>query len=195
MEWKNIYRGFFMGTSDLVPVVNGVSIAVLLWLYDRLISSFSGLFSKDCKKHLGFLIPLGIGMATAVLILSNLITYLYKHYPQQTEFLFLGLIIGILPYLFKEANVKETFKIPHVILFIIGAILISLMIFRPEVSPQIMDRSSGTYILLFISGMAGSAAMILPGISGSLMLYIIGVYWTVIGAIKDLELDILAVVG
>src|SRR5699024_2056943 len=78
---------------------------------------------------------------------------------------------------------------------IIGAILISLMIFRPEVSPQIMDRSSGTYILLFISGMAGSAAMILPGISGSLMLYIIGVYWTVIGAIKDLELDILAVVG
>lgn len=195
MEWKNIYRGFFMGTSDLVPGVSGGTIAVLLGIYDRLISSISGLFSKEWRKHLGFLIPLGLGMATAVLLLSKLIKYLYEHYPQQTEFFFLGLIIGILPYLFKEANVKETFKIQHVIFFIMGAILISLMIFRPEVSGSIMDRSLGTYILLFFSGMAGSAAMILPGISGSLMLYIIGVYWTVISAINNLELDVLAVVG
>lgn len=195
MEWKNIYRGLMMGASDVIPGVSGGTIAVLLGIYDRLIASISGLFSKEWKRHISFLIPLAIGMGVAILALANLIEYLYDHYPKQTEFFFLGLILGVLPYLFRQANVKQTFKMRHVILFIIGAILISLMIFRPEANGIITDRSLGTYVLLFFSGMAGSAAMILPGISGSLVLLMIGVYQTVMSAITHWEFDVIVVVG
>lgn len=196
MKWKNIYRGLMMGASDVIPGVSGGTIAVLLGIYDQLITSISGIFSKDWKKHLGFLIPLGIGMAAAVLLLSRVIEWLFEHYPGPTKFFFLGLIIGILPYLFQQANVKHTFKVKHYILLVAGAILISMMVFlQPHEGAIITDRSMSTYILLFFSGMAGSAAMILPGISGSLVLLIIGVYTTVISAISNLQLDVLAVVG
>lgn len=196
MEWKNIYRGMMMGASDVIPGVSGGTIAVLLGIYDRLIASISGIFTKDWRSHLSFLIPLGVGMATAVLLLAKVIRYLFDHYSEQTEFFFLGLIIGILPYLFREADVKRTFKIGHVMLLIIGAILISLMIFADLSGGNVMtNHTLGTYILLFFSGMAGSAAMILPGISGSLVLYMMGVYNTVIYAIDELEWTVLAVVG
>lgn len=184
-----------MGASDVIPGVSGGTIAVLLGIYDRLITSISGLFSKEWKKHLAFLIPLGIGMATAVLLLAKVIKYLYEHYPQQTEFFFLGLIIGILPYLFRQADARRTFKKQHALLFIIGAVLISLMVFRPDAGDVIIDRSMSTYMLLFFSGMAGSAAMILPGISGSLVLLMIGVFPTVITAIDEFQFDVLSVVG
>jgi putative membrane protein len=196
MEWKNIYRGLMMGASDVIPGVSGGTIAVLLGIYDRLIKSISGIFSKDWKRHLGFLIPLGIGMAAAVLLLSKVIEWLFEHHPVPTNFFFLGLIIGILPYLFRQADVKNTFNIYHIILLVIGAVLISLMIFlNTNEGAVITDRSIATYVLLFFSGMAGSAAMILPGISGSLVLLIIGVYSTVISAISQLQFDVLAVVG
>lgn len=196
MEWKNIYRGLMMGASDVIPGVSGGTIAVLLGIYDRLITAINGIFSKDWKKHLGFLIPLGIGMAAAVLLLSKVIEWLFEHHPGPTKFFFLGLIIGILPYLFVQADAKNTFKMQHYLLLVIGAILISLMLFiNPNEGAVITDRSISTYVLLFFSGMAGSAAMILPGISGSLVLLIIGVYATVISAVSNLQFDILAVTG
>lgn len=196
MEWKNIYRGFMMGASDVVPGVSGGTIAVLLGIYDRLIASVSGIFSKEWKRQLGFLIPLGIGMAGAVLLLAKVIDYLLDHYPQPTQFFFLGLIIGILPYLFRQGDVKQTFKIQHIFLFIVGAILISMMLFFDQSEGSLItDRTTSTYLLLFVAGMAGSAAMILPGISGSLVLLMIGVFKTVIHAISHLEWDVLAVVG
>ena len=60
MEWRNIYRGMMMGASDVIPGVSGGTIALVLGIYDQLILSINGLFSKDWKKHLAFLIPLGI---------------------------------------------------------------------------------------------------------------------------------------
>lgn len=66
MEWKNLYRGLIMGTSDVIPGVSGGTIAVLLGIYDRLIAAINGIFTKDWKKHFGFLIPLGIGIVTAI---------------------------------------------------------------------------------------------------------------------------------
>ncbi|MBM7599872.1 putative membrane protein [Virgibacillus halotolerans] len=196
MEWKNIYRGLIMGASDVIPGVSGGTIAVLLGIYDRLITAINGIFSKEWKKHLGFLIPLGIGMGTAILLFSKVIEWLFEHHPGATKFFFLGLIIGVLPYLFQQADAKNTFKIKHIVLLLIGVVLIGMMTFlHPNEGAVITDRSMSTYVLLFFSGMAGSAAMILPGISGSLVLLIIGVYTTVISAISNLQLDIIAVTG
>lgn len=88
MEWRNIYRGLLMGATDLVPGISGGTIAVLLGIYDRLIAAISGIFSKEWKKHIGFLIPLGLGMVIAIFLLASLIEWLFEHYPGPTQFFF-----------------------------------------------------------------------------------------------------------
>src|SRR5690625_5145324 len=106
MEWKNLYRGFIMGGTDVIHGVSGGTIAVVLGIYDRLIAAINGIFSKDWKKHLGFLIPLGIGIVTAIFTLAHLMEWLLIYYPGPTFYFFLGLIIGVLPLLFREVDVK-----------------------------------------------------------------------------------------
>lgn len=196
MEWKNIYRGLIMGASDVIPGVSGGTIAVLLGIYDRLIAAINGLVSKDWKKQLGFLIPLGIGVVSAILLLSHLIEWLFERHPGPTQFFFLGLIIGILPYLFNQAEVKVNFKVNHYLFLIFGALAVGSMMFLHESDGMVIENLTlSTYILLFFSGFIASAAMILPGISGSFILLVIGVYSTVISAISNIQLDIIAVVG
>ncbi|MFD2760104.1 DUF368 domain-containing protein [Lentibacillus juripiscarius] len=196
MEWKNIYRGILMGTSDVIPGVSGGTIAVLLGIYDRLIASINGLLSKDWKKQLGFLIPLGTGIVIAIFSLSNLIQWLFDHYPKPLQFFFLGLILGILPYLFHQADAKNSFKTKHVLLLLIGTAIVGSMAFLSAgEGTAIEDKTLSTYILLLSSGFIASSAMILPGISGSLILMIIGVYQTIINGISNLQLDVVAVVG
>lgn len=196
MEWKNIYRGLMMGASDVIPGVSGGTIAVLLGIYDRLIAAINGLFSKDWKRQIGFLIPLAIGMGTAILALSHVIEWLFEHYTGPTKFFFLGLIIGIIPYLFRQVDVKNNFKVRHTVLLVIGAILIGMMFFlQADEGAVIVDKTFSTYVLLFFSGFVGSAAMILPGVSGSFMLLVMGVYATVISAISNLHFDVIAVTG
>lgn len=196
MEWKNIYRGFVMGASDVIPGVSGGTIAVLLGIYDRLINAINGIFSKDWKKHLGFLIPLGLGIVLAVLSLAKVMKWLLKYYQEPTFFFFLGLILGVIPFLLREADVKNTFKINHYIILSIAAILIAMMVFLNDTEGAVItDRSFSTYLLLFFSGFIGSTAMVLPGISGSFMLLVIGVYTTVIDAIDSLEIPVILVIG
>ncbi|WP_073007151.1 DUF368 domain-containing protein [Virgibacillus chiguensis] len=196
MEWKNIYRGMIMGASDVIPGVSGGTIAVLLGIYDRLIAAINGFLSKNWKQQLGFLVPLGMGVAISILTLSHAINWLFKHYAGPTQFFFLGLIIGILPYLFYKANAKETFKGNHILLLIIGLVLVGSMMFLNEGElEEITNMNMSTYLLLFGSGFIASAAMILPGISGSFILLIIGVYPTINNAIVEIKLDVLAVTG
>lgn len=195
MEWKNIYRGMAMGISDVVPGVSGGTIAVLLGFYDQLIASINGLFSRDWKKHMAFLIPLAIGMGSAILVFSRVMKWLLANYSQPTYFFFIGLIIGILPYLFRESDAKNTFRWQHYVLLLLGIILILLLPMDPSEGAVIEDKTFNTYVLLFFSGMIASAAMILPGISGSFVLLVIGVYATVIHAVTVFEMDVIFTVG
>ncbi|WP_208586040.1 DUF368 domain-containing protein [Gracilibacillus suaedae] len=196
MEWRNIYRGMLMGASDVVPGVSGGTIAVVLGIYDRLIAAVNGFFSKDFKKHLMFLIPLGVGVLTAIFLLAGLIEWLFEHYPKQTQFAFLGLIIGVLPFLFQKSNAKKNFKGNHILLILVGACIVGSMAFFQTGDPEVVTHfEPSTYIWLFASGFIASAAMILPGISGSFLLYVIGSYTTIISAIKNLDVVVIFTVG
>lgn len=197
MKWKNIYRGMLMGASDVVPGVSGGTIAVLLGIYDEFIGAINGIFSRHWKRHLAFLVPLAIGVAAAIVTIARLMEWLLDEYPQPTYFMFLGLIIGILPFLFHEAETKTTFKYQHYILLIIGFILVGILVFfkNPDQGNIIVDKTSSTYILLFISGFLASAAMILPGVSGSLIFLILGVFPTVMAAINDFEILTMGIIA
>jgi len=196
MKWKNVYRGLAMGASDVVPGVSGGTIAVLLGIYDELISALNGLFSRDWKKHLSFLIPLALGIILSIFTLAKLMDWLLIHYPKPTYFMFLGLIIGVLPYLFKKFDVKRNFLKQHYVILLVGLLLIvSLTFFQENTETLITGRTFSIYLLFFLSGFIGSAAMILPGISGSFILLMIGVYPSVIHAISHFQFDIILITG
>lgn len=196
MEWKNLYRGFIMGSIEVVPGISGGTIAVLLGIYEQLIAAIGGFFSKDWKKQLVFLVPLGVGMVTAIFSFAKIIGWLFEHYPVQTQFFFLGLVIGVIPYLYQKAEGKTKFQTKHYLLLIVGIIIVSALgILNPNEGHIIQDMSTSTYILLFVAGFIGSSVMIIPGISGSMMMLLLGVYPTIIAAINHFQFSILIVTG
>lgn len=203
-RWINILKGFGMGTTDLVPGISGGTIALLLGIYDGFISSISGLFSKRFWPSLKFLLPILIGMGLAIGILSNLINYLLEHHQVTTMSFFTGLIIGIIPYLLRTANFKDTFTAKHYGVLIIGIIIlvaITLMNSGNQSADTLLHLSFGLIIKYFLAGACASSAMLLPGISGSFMLLVFGAYGTIMLAIADLVklnfdgLPILLIVG
>lgn len=187
-KWINILKGFAMGTSDLVPGVSGGTIALLLGIYNQFIASISGIFSRRFWPSFTFLIPIIIGMLLAMGSLSNLFNYLLSQHHIPTMFFFGGLIIGIVPYLLKISNYKTSFTTKHYMMVIAGIailIVITLMNNGDKHAGETLALSTGLIIKYFIAGMCASSAMLLPGISGSFMLLVFGVYGTVMLAISE----------
>ncbi|HDG9546739.1 DUF368 domain-containing protein [Staphylococcus aureus] len=187
-KWINILKGFAMGTSDLVPGVSGGTIALLLGIYNQFIASISGIFSRRFWPSFTFLIPIIIGMLLAMGSLSNLFNYLLSQHHIPTMFFFGGLIIGIIPYLLKISNYKTSFTTKHYMMVIAGIailIVITLMNNGDKHAGETLTLSTGLIIKYFIAGMCASSAMLLPGISGSFMLLVFGVYGTVMLAISE----------
>ncbi|KMM39514.1 DUF368 domain-containing protein [Guptibacillus hwajinpoensis] len=195
--WRNIYRGLLMGVSDLIPGVSGGTIAMVLGIYRRLISGINGLMSKKWKKELGFFIPLLIGVGLALLLVSQLMEKLLNDYPQPTFFFFIGLIIGVVPFLLRKVEYKKTFEPVHYGLLLLAAVLIASTLFlKGEGSGEIMKSlSTMDYVTLFFSGWLASTAMILPGVSGSFVLLLLGSYQTVIHGLSSFQIPLLLTVG
>lgn len=181
-----------MALADSVPGVSGGTVAFVLGFYDKFINSLNTLISrkKDKKSSISFLIKLGIGwvigMAIASLILSNLFeTHIY-----QVSSLFIGFIIFAIPLIVKEEKQNIEGKYKNLIFTIIGIIIVSaITYFNPqtgsETSIDITNLNFGLAIYVFVAGMIAISAMILPGISGSTLLLIFGLYVPIITGIKE----------
>lgn len=187
---SNIPRGFAMGISDLIPGVSGGTIALLLGIYDDFIASVSGVFSKHFKKSILFLLPIIIGMALAIGILSSVINYLLATHLVPTMFFFFGLILGIIPFLLRISHYKKTYKIQHWVIMGVAIIALALMAFfngdTSHAAPSYIDLSLPMLIKYFIAGVCASSAMLLPGISGSFILLLFGIYSTVTYSISEI---------
>ena len=189
---KNLIQGFSMALADSVPGVSGGTVAFVLGFYDKFINSLNTLISrkKGKKSSISFLIKLGIGwvigMAIASLILSNLFeTHIY-----QVSSLFIGFIIFAIPLIVKEEKQNIEGKYKNLIFTIIGIIIVSaITYFNPqtgsETSIDITNLNFGLAIYVFVAGMIAISAMILPGISGSTLLLIFGLYVPIITGIKE----------
>lgn len=189
---KNWVQGFSMALADSVPGVSGGTIAFVLGFYDKFINSLNTLISRngDKKEAIKFLIKLGIGwiigMGIASLILSNLFeTHIY-----QVSSLFIGFIIFAIPLIIKEEkeNVKGKYK--NLIFTLIGIVIVSaITYFNPQTGSganiDITNLNLGLALYVFVAGMIAISAMILPGISGSTLLLIFGLYMPIITGIKE----------
>lgn len=190
--FKNAMQGFSMALADSVPGVSGGTVAFVLGFYDKFINSINTLISRkeDKKEAIKFLIKLGIGwvigMAIASLVLSNLFeTHIY-----QVSSLFIGFTIFAIPLIIKaeKENVKGKYK--NLIFTIIGIVVVSaITYFNPQTGSganiDITNLNPGLALYVFIAGMIAISAMILPGISGSTLLLIFGLYIPIITGIKE----------
>ena len=181
---KDILKGVLIGISNIIPGVSGGTMAVSMGIYDTIISAITNLF-KDFKKSILTLLPFLIGMLLGIGGLSFAIEYLFKHFPLQTGLLFIGLILGGLPSITKR--VKGTgFSIVNLILFLIffsAIIVLQLVSGKGDVS-LVTSFSIVQTIKLFLVGMLASATMVIPGVSGSLILMLIGFYRPIVGWIS-----------
>ena len=184
-------KGFFMGIANIIPGVSGGTIAIILGIYEEFISAISHLF-ENFKKNLLFLIPVVLGMGSAIVILSGVIKYSYDNFPFPTMLFFVGLVLGGIPLLLKNVKgKKESKKISnYVILFLTFALVIVMtlsdFIFGTMSDVSLVNMNPVGYVLLFIVGIIAAATMVIPGISGSLVLMLLGYYYPVVSTINDL---------
>lgn len=198
LEWRNIYRGFLMGISNMIPGVSAGTIALVLGIYDQLIESISDFFSSRWRKTLGFLVPLGIGVILPFILLSGGIKWLMENHHQPTQFFFLGLIIGVVPILLKQSKAKETFTVGHVVVIIAFAGGLGYIGYiNPEETNVLLELTPMNGIWFFVAGAIASMSLLLPGLSGALVLILFGVYFTAMSAISlaTLNIGVILVIG
>lgn len=199
IKWVNTIKGFLMGICELIPGVSSGTMALLLGIYDQFLGAISRIVSKHYKKAILFLIPLVIGMGIAILSMSSLIDYLLRNHMMPTHWFFIGLIAGVIPMMFRISNYKVEFRAPHYILIVIAiaGLLLMGMSRGTEETVQNVTITVPLLIKLFFSGMLASATMLLPGISGSLVLLILGSYSIIIYSLSELtsfNLEVLPIV-
>lgn len=193
--WNMIY-GAIIGVANIIPGVSGGTMAVILNIYDELIGAVSNL-RKQFKKNVMFLIPIAIGAGIGIILFSKLIGFLLENYPMPVNFFFMGLIIGSIPMIYKRATVTQ-FKPVAVIPFVITFAIMVGMSFLGEgedTSALITTITLGTAMKLMVCSAIAAACMILPGVSGSLILVVLGVYTSVLNAISTFNIPVLMFVG
>lgn len=186
-------HGFCMALADSVPGVSGGTVAFLLGFYDNFVGSLDNLISGTKEKRISaikYLIKLGIGWAIgfglAVLILANV----FERHIYQISSLFMGFIVFAIPIVIMEEKNCLKEKISRIFFVLIGIALVSaITCFNPVGSGNGVDLSSPnifTFVYVFVCGAIAICAMILPGISGSTLLLVFGIYLPIITAIKDI---------
>lgn len=191
---KNIIlylKGFFMGIANIIPGVSGGTIAIILGIYEDFIKAISHLF-ENIKKNLLFILPIVLGMGSAIAVLSGVIKYSYDNFPFPTMLFFVGLVLGGIPMLLKNVKgKKESKKISSYVIFALTFSLVIIMtlsdlIFGVAADVSFTNMSIINYIVLFIVGIIAAATMVIPGVSGSLVLMLLGYYYPIVSTINDL---------
>ncbi len=181
---KNVLKGMVIGIANIIPGVSGGTMMVAMGLYDKLIHCITHLFS-EFKKSVLFLLPIAIGMGIAIVASSFGLEYLFQHFPIQTNLLFIGLIVGGLPAIWKNVR-GHSVKLGYMLVFSAFFALVAGMAFlKGEGSAVDLSFSLWTVLKLVIVGLIASATMVIPGVSGSMVLLLMGYYNPIINAISD----------
>lgn len=190
--FKNLAFGIVLGAGAILPGISSGVLCVVFGIYEKLLDSILHFF-KDMKKNLFFLLPLGIGGFLGVFLSGNILSFLFSHFETPMKCIFLCLILGSLPSLFKTAYSKKTFRL-HYILYTIVTFLLTITLlllenFLPFSSNTINSVPSS--IFLFFCGFLMSAGIIIPGVSSTAILMCLGIYTTYLQAIASLHIFIL----
>ena len=182
---KQILQGMVVGIANIIPGVSGGTMMVAMGLYDKLIHAITHLKS-EFKESLKLLLPIFAGAGLAIVALSRLFEFLLETYPIPTNFAFCGLIAGSLPFIFKKVKGHKV-TVGKIIPFLIFFGVVIVMALLGETGGNSADVSFGlvNVIKLFGVGVIAAATMVVPGVSGSMMLMLLGYYDTILKTIND----------
>lgn len=185
-------QGLCMALADSVPGVSGGTVAFILGYYEKFINSLNALVSKDSdkKEALKFLGKLGVGWAIGLILASLVLSSVFETHIYAISSLFIGFILFAIPSIIKEEKDTLKGKYQYLIFTVIGIAVVALLtFFNPTsgggINVDINSLNIGICIYAFVVGMVAISAMILPGISGSTILLIFGLYIPIINSIKE----------
>lgn len=187
----DMIKGIFIGIANIIPGVSGGTMAVSLGIYDKLISSVSNLL-KNLKKNLLTLLPIILGCGIGIAGFTYAIEYLLSRHTFITCMAFVGLILGGIPVLVK--SLRKELHAAGTSIGISGAaaflLLFAIAVFLPMIKSdteilKTFTVTPMTLISLFLVGVIASATMVVPGVSGSLVMMILGYYYGIIETIKS----------
>ena len=187
-----VIKGFIMGIANIIPGVSGGTLALTMGIYENFIGAISHFFS-NLKENIKFLLPIFIGIGLSLLTMSNVITASFNKYPIPTTLFFMGLVIGGIPMLFSKVKGTKEVKKPksYVILFL-TFLLVMVLAFSKEIFGGTLGNADFSnlnilgYLNLTLIGTIAAATMVIPGVSGSLVLMLLGFYFPIVNVIKEL---------
>ncbi len=182
---KNALKGIVIGIANIIPGVSGGTMAVAMGIYDKLIHALTHIKS-EFKKAMKLIVPILIGAAIAVVALSFVITAMFEHYPIPTNLLFIGLIVGGLPAMGKKVKGNKI-KVSHMVAAVLFFAMVVGLAFVGEGETNSADMTLNfiNVLKLFGCGIIAAATMVIPGVSGSMVLMVLGYYEAIITTIKD----------
>jgi putative membrane protein len=202
MKARNLYSGAIhrlgvgvaIGAANTVPGVSGGTIAVVTGFYDAIVGAIGDLFSVRWRTNLLFLLPVLLGIAVGIGVFAWFIDLGLTHAPEQTAFVFFGLIAGSIPYISRQVRGAR----PRPYELAVAAVAASLLVVqavagRAPLGDAISSVSATTILPLLGAGAIAAATMIIPGVSGSFVLVIIGMYTTFLQAVRTANVPVLVV--
>ena len=191
MNFFNIFfKGILIGAGAILPGVSSGVLCVIFGIYENLINCFFNFFN-NLKSNFKFLFPIVSGALVGIIIFGNILKYLFFAYPIQIKYIFIGLILGSLPSLIKECTSKNKFK-PYYLLFTLFSLLIGIFLVLLEKNlPLTSSTNKFSFLFLVFSGFLMSAGVVIPGVSSTLILMLLGIYEFYIDAISSLYLPFL----
>lgn len=180
----DVLKGVVMGIANIIPGVSGGTMAVTMGIYDKMIGAINKIFKKFVES-IKILIPIGIGMVLGIVLLSFIIEKMLADYPLQTNCVFIGLILGGFPIIVNRIKGKKVTPVCIVAFIVFFALIIVMQLIGGEENVATIEMSVIEVIKLFAVGIVASATMIIPGVSGSMMLMILGYYAPILESIND----------
>jgi len=189
---KNFFYGLCLGISLLPPGFSVATMAMLMGIYEALINLLNDLFSTSFIHTLRILLFLGLGAVTGIALFSNIISFSIDTFPIQTNFFFIGLIVATIPLITKQMDYKKNFRLKEAIFLIISFIVVGSFIFVNTENTIIVDNISiWTLLYLMLAGSLVAASMILPGLSGALILVLLGIYQFLLDNLSSMNLIVI----
>ena len=179
-------KGMILGSAMIIPGVSGGTLAISLGIYEKLINVITHFF-KNFKENIIFIINLGLGILASIVLGALILNYTFEHYPIPTIIFFIGLLIGSIPSLTKKVNLKNTLKTSNIFYFLLGvAIVLGVYLFKGSSEVTFSNGFNLVQsIKLILVGVVAAATLVIPGISGSFMLMILGYYKPILGVITE----------
>ena len=184
--FKNFGCGAAIGVAVIIPGVSGGTLAVLLNIYDKLIGAIGNL-RRDFKNSFKFLLPIVLGIAVAFVAMYFPLQFALERAPLPTVLLFVGLMLGTFPKLLKD-SAKLGFKKLDAINLIVPLVAVIGICFIPNIGNVSLnaDMPVQTYFILVLMGAVAACALVIPGVSGSMMLMIFGYYEPILDTFMEL---------